>query len=178
MTSKIIAKRYARALISLAHPNEEKVRQEMIMLLQIFQTGSEMHRLLEHPLIPENKKKQTMDNILQNKVEPLVIRFLDVLVSAKRINLMVDIVEIYNLLADEALGIIRAKVKSPFLITASQKEAIKQKLAALTKHTVFVDVEINTALLGGLTIQIGDQVIDGSIQGRLRDLKGKLLETA
>lgn len=178
MTNKIVAKRYARALLNLAHPNEDKVRQEMIMLLQIFQPGSEMHRLLEHPLIPENEKKQIMADILQGKVEALVIRFLDILVSAKRINLMSDIVEIYNILADESLGIVRAKVKSPFPITATQKEAVRQKLMIITNHAVFVDVEINPALLGGLTIQIGDRVIDGSIQGRLRDLKDKLLEIA
>jgi F-type H+-transporting ATPase subunit delta len=178
MTSKIIAKRYARALINLAHPNEEKVRQEMTMLLQMFQPGSEMHRLLEHPLIPENEKKQTMVNILQGKVEPLVIHFLDILISAKRINLMSDIVEIYNMLADEALGIVRAIVKSPFPISESKKEIIRQKLMVITKQTVFLDIKINSALLGGLTIQIGDRVMDGSVQGRLRDLKEKLLEIA
>ena len=48
----------------------------------------------------------------------------------------------------------------------------------MTKGQVIINVEITPALLGGITIQMGDRVIDGSVQGRLRDLKDKLLEIA
>jgi F0F1-type ATP synthase delta subunit len=41
-----------------------------------------------------------------------------------------------------------------------------------------MDFELNPALIGGITIKIGDQVMDGSIQARLRDLKEKLLAKA
>lgn len=177
MTHKILSSRYARALINLSKPNNvEKVCQDLQLIMGIYMTDSDFTKILKHPLISESTKKEIITAVLKGKIEPLLIRFLETLIAKKRINLLPTIVEIYNLLADESLGIIRAKIKTPFFLQTAQQEIIIQKLTSLTKQRVIIDIESNPSLLGGLTIQIGDRVIDGSIQGRLKDLKEKLLE--
>jgi len=177
MTRKILGSRYARALIDLAKPDAiEKVRQDLQTILEIYIADLDFARILKHPLISENNKKEILGRFLRGKVEPLLIRFIETLIAKKRINLLPTIAEIYGLLADESLGIIRAKVKTPFSLPPAQQEIIRQKLTALTKQQVIINIEINPSLLGGLAIQIGDRVIDGSVQGRLKDLREKLLE--
>lgn len=179
MTSKTIAARYARALLSSALPDKvDKIRQDLQTTLAIYQAGTDLPGILRHPQISQDAKKEILTQILKDKVDALLIHFLETLITKRRINILPDIVEMYNLLADESLGIIKAKVRTPFPIPESQQAIIKDKLARLTKKQVIINIEIKPELLGGLAIKIGDRVMDGSVQTRLRDLKEKLLEKA
>ena len=177
MTSKTIASRYARALLNTALPNKvDKIRQDLQATLAIYQAGTDLPGILRHPMVPQSAKKEILTQILKDKVDALLIHFLETLITKRRINILPDIVEMYNLLADESLGIVKARVRTPFPISEPQQAIIKDKLARLTGKRVIMDIEIKPALLGGLAVKIGDRVMDGSVQARLRDLKEKLLE--
>ncbi|MBI5777866.1 MAG: ATP synthase F1 subunit delta [Planctomycetes bacterium] len=179
MTSKTIASRYARALLNTALPGKvDKIRQDLQATLAIYQSGTELPGILRHPMIPQNSKKEILAQILKGQVDELLIHFLEALITKRRIGILPDIVEMYNLLADESLGIVKARVRTPFPISEPQQAIIKDKLARLTGKRVIMDIEIKPALLGGLAVKIGDRVMDGSVQTRLRDLKEKLLQKA
>ena len=179
MTSKTIASRYARALLNSALPDKaDKIRQDLKTILGIYQANPNLPRIPEHPMISQPDKKKILNQALAGNAEPLLIHFIEVLIAKKRISLLPDIAEIYNLMADESLGIVKARVRTPFPITELQQSTIKDKLARLTKKQVIINIEIRPELLGGLSIKIGDQVMDGSVQTSLRDLKEKLLEKA
>ncbi len=179
MTSKTIASRYARALLNSALPNKvDKIRQDLQATLAIYQSGAELPGILRHPMIPQSSKKAILTQILKGQVDELIIHFIETLITKRRISILPDVVEMYNLLADESLGIVKARVRTPFPISEPQQAIIKDKLARFTGKRVIMDIEIKPALLGGLAVKIGDRVMDGSVQARLRDLKEKLLEKA
>ncbi|MEW6027123.1 MAG: ATP synthase F1 subunit delta [Planctomycetota bacterium] len=179
MTSKTIATRYARALLTAALPgNADKIRQDLRTALDIYKSSSELPGILSHPLIPQSAKKEILGQILKGKADNLLVHFLETLITKRRIDILSDIVEAYNLLADESLGIVKAKLRTSFPIPEQQQLIIREKLSRLTGKQVVMDIELNPALLGGLAIKIGDRVIDGSVQTKLRDLKEKLLEKA
>lgn len=179
MTSKIIASRYARALLKNGLPDKvEQIRQNLDAIMEIYQDNPTLPKILRHPMISQADKKIMIDQALGGKIDPSLVRFAEILIAKKRIGLLPDISEIYNLLADEALGIIKAKITTSFPITEPQQAAIMNKLSRLTKKTVIMDIQINPALIGGITVKIGDLVMDGSIRTRLKDLKEKMLAKA
>ena len=61
-------------------------------------------------------------------------------------------------------------------IAAPQLELIEKSLAKRLKREVSVTVNIDETLVGGAVIRVGDQVIDGSIKGRLQQLAATLLQ--
>jgi len=179
MTSKTTASRYARALLNSALPDKaDKIRMDLLTTLGIYQAHPNLSRILQHPMISQGDKKKMLNQALAGQVDPLLIHFMEVLIAKKRISLLADIAEIYILMADESLGIVKARVRTPFPIPADRQAMIKDKLSHLTGKKIVMDIEIRPKLLGGLAIKIGDQVMDGSVQAKLRDLKEKLLAKA
>ncbi|RLE11493.1 ATP synthase F1 subunit delta, partial [Candidatus Aerophobetes bacterium] len=104
----------------------------------------------------------------------VVNNFLRVLVERKRINRVLEITEYYSMLLDEFLGIARAKI-----ITARpiKKKTLDKLIAALEKFTskkVEAVTEIDSSIIGGVVVKIGNLVLDGSIVAQLEGLKESL----
>ena len=65
-------------------------------------------------------------------------------------------------------------VTSTELLTDSQKQQIEQKLEKLTGEDIEPDFRIDPTLMGGVRVQYGDYVLDGTIRGALRRLRDRL----
>ncbi|MDU3077931.1 MAG: F0F1 ATP synthase subunit delta [Mixta calida] len=55
-----------------------------------------------------------------------------------------------------------------------QRDALAEKLARIYGHEMSIHTEVDTSLLGGMVIRVGDEVIDGSTAGKLRRLRVNL----
>src|SRR5690606_26706842 len=108
------------------------------------------------------------------RISDLTFRFLHVLNEKDRLNRLGDIVAAYDLLLQERFGRVEVDVYTASQIDQSQLEAIKHRLqAALGKEPV-LHAYTDTNMLGGLKLQVGDQLIDASVATRLRKLRDKL----
>ena len=63
-------------------------------------------------------------------------------------------------------------------LTADETEALQKKVAAMTGKTVDLRVEVDDALIGGLTVRVGDTLYDASVRGRLERLRERLVAGA
>ncbi|MFH1226755.1 MAG: ATP synthase F1 subunit delta [Planctomycetota bacterium] len=172
MLNANIAKRYASALIRIAQKKNivEKTNEELLLASKVYQTSS-LPRVLLNPLISEQEKKSLLEQMFKGKISTDAMEFLETLVIKKRFDLLPDISEIYGLLSDEAQNIIRVKVTSAFPLSASEENTLLIKLNRITQKKIVLKSELNKSLLGGLLIQLGDTVLDGSVKGRLRYMK-------
>jgi F-type H+-transporting ATPase subunit delta len=59
-------------------------------------------------------------------------------------------------------------------LTEPQRQRLAQALAGIYGHEVYVNVVIDPSMVGGMTVQVGDELIDGSMATRLSDLRRKL----
>ena len=59
-------------------------------------------------------------------------------------------------------------------MTVDTRQGLGQTLAGIYGHEVYVNVVIDPTTVGGMTVQIGDELIDGSMSTRLGDLRRKL----
>ncbi len=77
--------------------------------------------------------------------------------------------------ADEYRGIMKAKVQTAFDTSGERLKRLKERLEQWLGKRVELEVEVVPEILGGAIVQIGSQIADGSIKGRLDQMRNRLL---
>jgi len=78
---------------------------------------------------------------------------------------------------NERKGVVSARVTAAEPLSPQELKSLEDKLAGITGKTVNVELETDAGLLGGIVVQMGSTVYDGSIRTKLADLKRRLAET-
>lgn len=108
------------------------------------------------------------------KATPALKNFVTQLAEHERLALLPEIHAHYQRLKSQALKQVDAYVTSAYPLTAQQREAIQQRLAASMDATVVVHESVDPSLVAGATIKVGDKLIDDSVRGKLKQLKTQL----
>ena len=95
------------------------------------------------------------------------------IVNARRVFLLVEIIDSYLALVDEANNRLKAKVVCFSALSVSQKERLQQQLESLFKKKVNLEVAVDASLLGGFTVSVQHKLIDCSLKFRLDLLTAK-----
>jgi len=90
-----------------------------------------------------------------------------VLIENGRLALLPEIREIYEELKNEREGVMEAVITSARPLDRGQLSALVAELERRFKRKVNAQVEIDAELIGGVRMQVGDEVIDGSVRGKL-----------
>jgi F-type H+-transporting ATPase subunit delta len=128
---------------------------------------------LTSPVVPAAKKQAVLAELLPN-VSPEVGRFLAILAHRDRLELVPEIAQVFRRLLNEHRGIAVAQVTTAVPIDERQKSVIASRLGQRVGKTVLVETRVDPSILGGVIAQIGDNVIDGSVRGRLERLRRAL----
>ena len=70
----------------------------------------------------------------------------------------------------------RVSVRSAVPLTDAQRAALEDSLARSLGATPILTAAVDPALLGGLVVQVGDVVYDGSVRNRLEQLRHRLIQ--
>jgi F-type H+-transporting ATPase subunit delta len=132
---------------------------------------------LESPKIPASRKIELLRAALSNKVPPVFVRFLEILVSKRRQMLIPVIASEYRALIDESEERVHANVTVAREPAEAEKDALTKQLSRVLGKKVVPHISLNSAILGGLIVKIGDTVMDGSVRRRLATLRSRMLET-
>jgi F-type H+-transporting ATPase subunit delta len=99
---------------------------------------------------------------------------LTVLASNDRLLLLPEISAQYEVLKAEAEGVLEATIVSALEMSEAQKTDVMAALKTKFGRDVAATVEVDPSLIGGAVITVGDQVIDGSVKGRLQKMAAAL----
>ncbi len=99
---------------------------------------------------------------------------LAVLAGNDRLMLLPEIAAQYEVLKAEAEGVLEATIVSAQEISEAQKTELMAALKARFGRDVEAAVRVDESLIGGAVITVGDQVIDGSVKGRLQKMAAAL----
>ena len=97
-----------------------------------------------------------------------------VLIENGRLTLLPEIREIYEELKNEREGVIDAVISSAYPLDSGQVASLVADLERRFKRKVKPRVEVDTGLIGGVRVGVGDEVIDGSVRGRLAAMAAAL----
>ena len=104
------------------------------------------------------------------KLDALTARFLGVLAQNRRLGQLGAVIRAFGSLAAGHRGEATAEVTSAHPLDAGQVSALKKQLRTKVGRDVAVDLKVDPAILGGLVVKIGSQMIDSSIRTRLNTL--------
>jgi F-type H+-transporting ATPase subunit delta len=174
----MIARRYAKALVNLAENEKDldNTGKHLTAISEIYKENSELRQVLSDTKVSSGVKLGILKEVIKKiKASKLVDTFSRYLLAKRRIDFLPDIERAFNLLLQEKLGRIEAKVT-----TASElpKETLKKLVDAISDYTgkeVEVNVTIDTSIIGGIVTRIGSTVIDGSIQTHLNQIRQSII---
>jgi F-type H+-transporting ATPase subunit delta len=174
----ILAKKYGRAIYEIAAEQHslKETEEGLRLIVDTINENQELADLLNHPLLGKDVKKNTIKEIFAGKVQPIVLQFCYVVIDKGRINVLANMVDIYTALAHEGMGVEEATVTTALPLSDKQVELLKSKLSEVFGKKIIIKQKVDSALIGGFTIQVGDRLIDGSIARQLNTLKAKMMQ--
>jgi F-type H+-transporting ATPase subunit delta len=176
------ANRYARALVDvvLSPGSALKPEDAVAQLRAVVQTiadSFELRNALLTPAIQTSRKRAVMGRLLQQlRVPPVIRNFVYVIIDHRRVAIMPEILEAFELVLDERLGFIRAEVTSAEPLDQRRSSEIESELSGLTGKRMRLRFAVDAALIGGVAARIGSKVYDGSVRGHLEQLRRQLTE--
>lgn len=175
-----VARRYALALYEEAHARGlvETVDADIETLDSAFKGSRELAAAMASPVISREKKEAILGRLFQGSVSELTMRFLGLLVSKDREDLLGETVQTYAALRDERLNIVEATVRSAQPLASAEADRLRQRLEAQTGKSVRMRMTVDPGLIGGLVVRVGDVVYDRSVSHQLKTLRGQLMERA
>ncbi len=176
MLKGAVGTRYAEALYEIAAQENlvDKIEQEIKEVNSVIQSNTDLQKALYHPQISSEEKKDLLNALWGRKVSAVTMEFLKLLVEKQREKILDDIVVSYVALANKARNIIEAKITSAVKLTDQEKGQLEKLLNKLTGKRSKISYFVEPSLIGGIVVQIGDRVIDGSIRNRLDTLREHL----
>ncbi len=172
----VVAKRYAEALFQLAQEKEiaDQLISELGIVKEVFEENKEFVEILSHPRVPLEKKKAMIDEAFKS-FDRIVLNTLKILVERHRLAEVAGIVDHYVYLYNEAKGIATATVYTVRPLTDDEKTSLENSFKKrLDMDSITFNNEIDKSLIGGVKIQVGNTIYDGSISGMLNRLKNRL----
>ena len=165
-----LAGRYATALFDLARESKsiDSVGKSLAALESALATSSDFAALTNSPLLSRTAAAKAVAAVARSM--KLTTRFLGVLAQNRRLAQLGPVIRSYNALASAHRGEATAEVTSAHPLGAAQVTALRKQLRTKVGRDVAVDLKVDPAILGGLVVKIGSQMIDSSIRTRLNTL--------
>lgn len=173
MAGEEAAIRYAQAVMAIAVQNGtiDRWRADLQDIASLL-ADSELAPILGDGRIPLPDRYAIIDRVLD--APPVVRNLAKLLVQRGRGPAARRIAQAFEGLADEHEGIGRARVTTAVPLSDEQLAGIEQRLSAAMGKRITATADVDSSLVGGVVLRVGDQLLDGSIRTRLRSLRREL----
>ncbi len=168
---KITSKRYAEAFFHAIEDDDfEECFQDFEAFSAIYFGYDGLREILNHPTIHINRKTEMLQRIFGPQSRRKVVDFLCLLVKRERINLFEGIASEVERFYRRKNGIRGIVVRSALPLDKDERKRLRD---VLTRKFGRVEVRevVDKAVVGGLVIHFGDQVIDESLRSRIKQLR-------
>ena len=170
-----IARPYAEAAFQLARDqNALPVWSQMLKLASGVVGDARVRDALDNPKLDAKAKESLLLSICGEGLNAEGRNFVRLLVEADRIALMPTIASLFETLKDDADGVAKATIETAFELSPGDLADLTTALERRFKRKVEAQVVVNPELIGGARISVGDNVIDGTVQERLRAMAAQL----
>lgn len=168
------AKRYAQAAFEIARETGrfDRWAEDLELAQQTLQDAT-LRAYLDIPKVPFDRKMRVL-RISLGSLQPLALNLMALLTSRNALGLLSRIAVEYQRLVDAHLGRQRAEVVTTVPLEDQQRERLSRQLAQVLGTEVVLTTRVDSEVLGGLVVRVGDRMIDGSTRGRLMALRKSL----
>lgn len=178
MKENVLARRYARALFEIARERKilDKVHGDMNSLQANLAANQELRMVVDSQDVSKHEKQQVFGTLLKGKVSDVFLNFLFLLCKKNREILIDTISREFDALMDKYNRKLRAATVTAIPLDSEVLTRLKELLDDTYDADVKIDNMTDPGILGGIVIEVGGQVFDGSLASQLRRLKSQLRE--
>jgi F-type H+-transporting ATPase subunit delta len=132
---------------------------------------AELQAFFDMPRLRRDDKRRIINMAFEGKVSRPVLGLLNILVEKRRELLLDNIVEEFDRYRDRHEGVVQASVTTARKLDADLAEALRAALEQRTKKKVVLNERIDPNVIGGIRVNLGDSVLDGTIRRGLQDMR-------
>ena len=168
-----LAGRYASALFHLARDEKQidAVGRSLASLNQLLVDSREFGQLISSPLVDRNEAGKALSVVASELgLDPITTNFLGVLARNGRQGQLSQVIRFFRRLAADHRGETTAEVITAHGLSDDQIATLKTRLKARAGRDVTIDARTDPAILGGLIVRMGSQMIDASLKTKLNRL--------
>jgi F-type H+-transporting ATPase subunit delta len=172
--------RYARSLSEIVFEDnlERTVTEDLKTYNEIFRIVPDLLEAFDSPSVPRETKGKLLTELLTlHPVNAITSNFLHVLLQHNRIRFFRQILDSYLKAINERKGIVSARITAASPLSQTELKSLENKLAAVTGKLVDLEMHTDENLLGGVVVQVGSTIFDGSIRTQLSEMRRRLTET-
>jgi F-type H+-transporting ATPase subunit delta len=170
--------RYARALAEIVTESKLDVRAidgELSDFLAAWEESRDLREVFLDPSIGSSKKVAILDKLTPRLgLSKTVRNFLAVLANHDRMEGFPEVLSEYRREIRSLLGIAQIEFTTARPLDEQERQAVVERVGALAGAEIEASFYQDPSLLGGALLRIGSTVYDGSVRGRLEQLKEKL----
>lgn len=168
-----VSLQYAKSLYELSKDLDQDLN-DLEVLKSCISNSNELVKVLMHPSISKEEKKELFKNLLSGKVEDYFLYFIYVLVDNERILELENIYDTFRMLVDEKKNILNCEVVSKYPLDKNIKEDLIKYLSQKYQKEIKLKETINDELIGGIKVIVQNEVIDYTIDSTLTNLKNTI----
>ena len=171
------ARRVAEAILEMARDRQDfDVWLRDLRALNAMVSAPETLYMLDHPDVPFEQKRQAIDHV-GGSVRPESLHVLYYLVERHRAHQLGAVLQQLEGLVNTERNVRVADVTTAQPLAPDQEAELSRGLSDRFGGTVTLAKHIDPSIVGGVIVKVGDLLLDGSVNGRLRGLREQLIRT-
>jgi len=152
----------------------DDLEDELFRFGRILSAEPALRSALSDPAPPDEAKRGLLDTLLAAKVTPAALRLITQAVTYPRGRSLEMTLDEYGRLAAAWRQRLIAVVRVASGLTEEQRGRLAAALSRTYGHDVHLNVVVDPGVVGGISVQIGYEFIDGSVASRLAQLRQRL----
>ena len=164
---------YAQAILAVAsaESNGAQIEDEIYRFSQVLQSSEELKSTLSDASIPSARRQQIVEDLLDGQATQTTVALVSMIVAAGMGSDIKAIADRVVGLGAESRDKAVAEVYSVVDLSSDQQQRLATALKSATGKDVEMKIIIDESVMGGLLVQIEDEVIDGTVRTRLKQLR-------
>ncbi len=181
MIDRKIDLRYARALYGLCVDKElqlDYIVKDFREIVTTLNANPKLFNILKITAIQPSKKFNIINDLFQNRVNEELLSFISYVISKGRVDIIEGVCEIFEELVNKFKNRIYAVATSAVELDEYEKQLLKKAFEHKLNKTMNFSFMVDSSLIAGIVVQIGDIVYDGSLKSYIENIKHRLLRLA
>ena len=169
-----LAERYAAALFALADERHalDEVAGDLRELRAMLHDSPDLMRLIRSPVLSRAEQGKAVAAVAEGAgLSRLTADFLGVVARNRRLFAVPAMTEAFLAKLAARRGEITAEVTAAQPLSETQQATLAEQLRRAVGQRVSVEIRVDPALLGGMTVKVGSRMVDGSLRSKLRRLQ-------
>lgn len=172
-----IAQVYARALFEVASERDlvDTVRDQLREFAEALNENRDLTVFFFSPYFSTEEKKEALSKAVED-AEPTFMNFLETLVERHRMPAIFRIAARFEELWDEAHQLLPVQITSAVELDKDTVKAIGDRISEETGRNVELSSHVDSEILGGIVLRVGNSILDASIRNRLDQLRKQVAQ--